>query len=69
MKILYKKNEENIVETLSNWEEGEERYNFLLGDASISGIFLLAPIKEFGPDVSSESVAFPDDLESVDILN
>lgn len=69
MKILYKKNEKNIVETLSNWEEGGERYNFLLGDASISGIFLLTPIKQFGPDVSSEYVAFADDLESFDTLN
>lgn len=69
MKILYKKNEENIIETLSNWEEGKERYDFLLRNASISGIFLLAPIKEFGPDISFENVVYPEDLDSGDVLN
>lgn len=47
MRILYIKNNKNVVETKNSLEEAKKRYNSLAGDASVSNLSLITIIKEY----------------------
>lgn len=61
MRILYIKNNENVVETKSYLEEAKKRYNSLAGDASVSNLSLITIIKEYFNTPTSPDMLYEED--------
>ena len=61
MKIIYTKNNENIVEFPTDLEEGKKRYNLLTADASVSNLSLITTIKEYTNNSPAPAVIIDDE--------
>lgn len=72
MKILYIKNNENIVEIPEDWEAGKKRFNSLTADTNVSNLSLITTIKDSNSnsEIIHASIEYADtyELEDEDVI-